>query len=320
MRDAGVSGYSGKNTAKDGALGAFIKAIEDGDIALGSFLLVEDIDRLTRLPVMKALDVFQRIIGAGIAIVTLGDGQRYSAERLNNDWTALMPVLFAMARGHGESKRKSDQIGKAWRQKKVDARDSGKPIGNNAPMWIDYSEKTGYTLNPTRHELVKRIFQLYIDGYGMVAIARMLNDEKILTSRGSTWGPSSLDRVLINRAVIGEYQPGSDTGNERSKSGDPIANFYPAAIDEATYYLAQRVRESRRRTKTSKQSKTFNLYQGIGKCHSCDAPPHLITKGMASMALDAIATHLNENLFPTFNGGEWHKSTISRLAKAAQTA
>lgn len=70
MRDAGVSGYSGKNIT-DGALGAFIKAIEAGDIAPGSFLLIEDIDRLSRLPVMEALGVFQRIIGAGITIVTL---------------------------------------------------------------------------------------------------------------------------------------------------------------------------------------------------------------------------------------------------------
>lgn len=36
-----------------------------------------------------------------------------------------------------------------------------------------------------------------------------------------------------------------------------------------------------------------------------------------NMTLDAIASHLTDNFYPTFNGGEWHKSTISRLLKAA---
>jgi DNA invertase Pin-like site-specific DNA recombinase len=39
-----------------------------------------------------------------------------------------------------------------------------------------------------------------------------------------------------------------------------------------------------------------------------------------SMTLDAIAKHLNDNLYPTFNGKEWHKSTVSRLLKVVQTS
>ncbi|VXC04937.1 recombinase family protein [Massilia sp. 9I] len=81
MSDSGVSGYSGKNV-KDGALGAFLKTIDEGQIAPGSFLLVEDVDRLSRLPIMEALAIFQRIIGVGITIVTLRDGQKYSTEQI----------------------------------------------------------------------------------------------------------------------------------------------------------------------------------------------------------------------------------------------
>ena len=36
-----------------------------------------------------------------------------------------------------------------------------------------------------------------------------------------------------------------------------------------------------------------------------------------NMTLEAIANHLTDNFYPTFKGGEWHKSTISRLMKAA---
>jgi DNA invertase Pin-like site-specific DNA recombinase len=39
-----------------------------------------------------------------------------------------------------------------------------------------------------------------------------------------------------------------------------------------------------------------------------------------AMTLDQIAAHLNDSFVPTFNGKEWHKSTVSRLLKAAQSA
>ncbi len=38
-----------------------------------------------------------------------------------------------------------------------------------------------------------------------------------------------------------------------------------------------------------------------------------------NMTLDQIAAELTSRNVATFNGGEWHKSTISRLLKSAQT-
>jgi hypothetical protein len=36
-----------------------------------------------------------------------------------------------------------------------------------------------------------------------------------------------------------------------------------------------------------------------------------------SVTLDQIAAHLTDNFYPTFNKGEWSKSTISRTLKKA---
>jgi len=288
MRDQGVSGYSGKNIT-DGALGAFLAEVTAGRVAPGSFLLIEDIDRLSRLPVMQALGVFQQIIGAGITIVTLGDGAQYSLERLKTDWTPLMPVLFAMARGHGESERKSDLLGKAWRAKKAAAGSTERtPLGNTAPMWLTYFKgdkddpmPPEYRLDPDRQALVKRIFQWSIDGYGMGAIAKLLNDEGTKTTKGRAWGNSSLDKILNNRSVIGEYQPHTLKGKVRVPVGDPIRNYYPPAIDEATFYLARKAMNSRRIFRSTKKAGNFSLWQGIAKCHYCDSPMHLVMKGKA---------------------------------------
>ncbi|MAP11497.1 MAG: hypothetical protein CMQ61_05530 [Gammaproteobacteria bacterium] len=49
FRDLGVSAYRGKN-ATEGALRDFILAVDEGHIPRGSYLLVENLDRLSRPP------------------------------------------------------------------------------------------------------------------------------------------------------------------------------------------------------------------------------------------------------------------------------
>lgn len=70
VRDLGVSAFSGMNFER-GALGQFIVAIDNGRVAPDSYLLMESLDRLSRLPVPDALAIFQAIISRGITIVTM---------------------------------------------------------------------------------------------------------------------------------------------------------------------------------------------------------------------------------------------------------
>jgi DNA invertase Pin-like site-specific DNA recombinase len=312
MRDLGVSAYKGKNSS-DGALSLFIKAIEEKKVLPGSFLLVEDIDRLSRLPVMDALAVFQRIIGGGVTIVTLKDEVKYSLERLRNDWTPLMPVLFAMARGHGESERKSYLIGKAWKAKKVEARKTLRPYGNLAPAWLDFEPPSDdhpegrYVEKADRVALINRIFTMSINGMGKMAIAMQLNSEGVKpfakpyvkkadaesearrkVKRTGKWSGSSLQRLLGNRALLGEYQPYEatkedepyeGTKKDRKPSGKPIADFYPNVINQLLFDQAQEANRLRKATGTTNQSKEFyNVWQGIGKCARCHGALHIRDK------------------------------------------
>src|SRR5262245_55030636 len=102
LTDFGVSAYRGKN-AKTGALGVFLRAVEDGTVPRGSFLLVENIDRLTREDVPDATMLFLQIINAGIVVVTLTNRERYSRERLNSGTSRhLLHHLGAYSRQSGE--------------------------------------------------------------------------------------------------------------------------------------------------------------------------------------------------------------------------
>jgi Resolvase, N terminal domain len=76
LRDEGISARKGANRTK-GALGAFLKKVESGDVVRGSVLIVEALDRLTREDVVEAHYLFLSIIRAGITVVTLIDGMEY---------------------------------------------------------------------------------------------------------------------------------------------------------------------------------------------------------------------------------------------------
>jgi len=306
-QDLGVSAFKGKN-ARKGALKEFMEAVESGKIKAGSYLLIEDMDRLTRLPVMEGLEVFQRILRGGITIVTLKDGAKYSTESIGKNWTLIMPVLFDMSRGWGESDRKSYLLTKAWKKKK-EAAEKLKPMGDNAPRWLAYVEdkETGegrYEAIPERVALVNRIFNLSADGHGHSTITAMLNQEGIKPFKRpgkdtkdnmrSTWGTTSVSRLLGNRAVLGEYQPFSIAGSltKRTESGAPVPGYYPAIVDIDLFDRVQDAIAGRRIHGAKKQATHFNLWSGVGVCAGCGASMCLNKKGVSRLDKDVPLTYL----------------------------
>lgn len=59
--DRGVSALKGKN-ATEGALSAFLDAIDNGNVVIGSTLEIEHLDRLSRGHVLRALRLFSFFI------------------------------------------------------------------------------------------------------------------------------------------------------------------------------------------------------------------------------------------------------------------
>lgn len=278
--DAGLSGWKGDHAGDNGQLARFVSNVEDGTIKAGSVLIVESLDRLSREEVPTALIRFMQLLSKGIEIVTLMDGKVYTAK---GGTEQLIGSIFIMARAHEESAIKSKRVRDAYAKKHELARSENKPMGNAKPMWLELSDdKKQYILRPERAAIVQRIYQLAIDGYGKGASSKILNIEGVPSFKGKTWGVSSLDKVLNNRAVLGEYQPYSvqvdDTG-VRQKSGEAILGYFPAAVDESTFYQAQAAISGRRVSGASKQSANFNVWQGVAKCALCGSAMHIINKG-----------------------------------------
>src|SRR4029450_8933755 len=102
ITDPGLSAFRGPNL-EVGALGAFLKAAQDGVIEEGAFLLVQNLDRISRETARVAMRTLEAIGDPGLPLVTLSDGQRYTKERLDNDPLALMIPLISFIRSNEES-------------------------------------------------------------------------------------------------------------------------------------------------------------------------------------------------------------------------
>src|SRR5262245_22411447 len=77
FRDLGKSAYLGEHRKNPDrfALASFLKLVQDGRIARGSYLVVEALDRLTREHVRAALMLCLGLIEAGIRIVQLSPSE-----------------------------------------------------------------------------------------------------------------------------------------------------------------------------------------------------------------------------------------------------
>lgn len=111
--DKGVSGFRGKHAEK-GALSRLLELLEGDRWPHPRVLVIENVDRLGREPLLDALDRFQRLIRAGVMVVVC-DMNRLELDRdsLNREPWRLDMVIHAMRRAHEESKRKSDLVSAA---------------------------------------------------------------------------------------------------------------------------------------------------------------------------------------------------------------
>ena len=109
MKDEGVSAFRAKNV-RSGALGNFLRAIDDGLVPEGSFLLVENLDRVSRASPWDAMMIFKNIIDAGVTIVTLQDERTWNREELREEPFRIIESLLVMTRANQESETKSRRL------------------------------------------------------------------------------------------------------------------------------------------------------------------------------------------------------------------
>jgi DNA invertase Pin-like site-specific DNA recombinase len=242
MTDAGVSGFRGKNRQAGTALAAFIAAIESGQVEPGSVLIIENLDRLSRDQVGRALRLFMDVLEAGVKIVTLSPEREYD-ERSLNDIADLLEPLVCMQRAWEESQIKSVRGQARWKARRDNAAKGRKAVFARAmiPAWLKpNADKTDFAIDHEAAARVKQIFEMALQGYGAIGICKRLNASGVKPiGRTGRWNYPYIVRILANRAVLGEYQAHTYADGRKRRIGEPVKDYFPRVISDRLFSQVQ---------------------------------------------------------------------------------
>jgi DNA invertase Pin-like site-specific DNA recombinase len=277
LRDVGVSGFRGLNAA-EGALAGFLQAIRSKKIKAGSYLLIENLDRLSRQAVFKSFGLFSEILSAGIRIVTLSDQRVYDSEP---DLGDMISSIVSMQRSHEESAMKSLRIGAAWARKREKI--GTEILTGKTKAWVRAkADKSGFDLVPAKVKVVRQIFDMAGEqGLGADAIARRLNRLKVPSfAKGNGWHKAPVLRLLRDRSTLGEFTAHQMVDGKRTPTKKVSSGYFPAIIEESLFHRVQAGLDSRRQGGGGpKGANVANLFAKIVHCGVCGSPVHMINRG-----------------------------------------
>ncbi len=202
-------GFSGLNFDRP-AFQNMIKDIEDKKIDL---VITKDLSRLGRDYIKTGYYIERYFPIKNIRYIALSDGIDTFEKSANNDMTPFKSVSNDMF-----AKDTSQKIRTIFYSKRI----KGEFIGAFAPYGYVKSDidKNKLVIDPVAAEVVKRIFELYLNGCSMAEIGRILTQEKVLTpteyknkvqklsyvnvnAKLNVWRTETIKRILTNPTYIG---------------------------------------------------------------------------------------------------------------------
>lgn len=260
LTDIGTSAYHGRNLDDRAALGGFLKAADDGLVKLPAVLLVESLDRLSRANIMDALELFIRILNAGISICTYHDRMIYSKESIQANFGPLLISITIMCRAHEESEVKSKRIKKSWVQMREKIRSGGVGSKRIYPKWISIESGKPEVIE-SKAAIIREIFDLSVNhdmSYTSIILElRKRHNNKVNYNR------NQLSSLFRRKWVLGIYCTTGAEGGEEIKA-------YPAIISEDMYYKARaRITERTSVRVGQPPKKEINFFKTKLSCGCC---------------------------------------------------
>ena len=172
--------------------------------------------------------------------------------------------------------------------------ESGISLANNVPYGYkkDENDKTKWVIDEPSAEVVKEIYNLFIQGHGTFEIARILTERNIMTpaeyfvSIGRTfptkiqtfkhqWNATTVASILDRQEYIGDtvnFKYTVRSYKDKTKVNLPkeewkiFKNTHEPIIDEYTWNIAQQLRNNRKKpTRSGKKS----IFSGLLFCYDC---------------------------------------------------
>lgn len=286
FHDVGVSAYRGQN-AEAGRLSFFLEAVRSGQVPQGAVLLVEQLDRLSRLVPRKALRVLEDILDAGVSVVTLNDGREYTSQSIDANHTDLIISVLTFVRANEESATKARRLKASWAAKRDKLGE--RPLTGRLPAWLRLAPDGGsIKVVAERGEVVRRMFSMALEGIGQHSIAAMFNREGLKPwGRGAMWHRSYIAKVLANPAVVGTLQPHVieyEGSKKRRKALEPVQDYFPPVVALEAFQEVKALRQALGAPQRGRHAHAplSNVLAGLASCPVCGATMTRVHKGKRS--------------------------------------
>jgi len=273
--DDAISADKGKN--RDRGLSNLLKVIKPQDT-----LLIYDLDRVGRDGGEEVLAYIKDLVkNRNIRVIETISGTEIDLNNIDTLGTRVIIFLKAeLAREENEKRKK--RLKAAWDEKKELIKNGKAILLHRTPNWIEYDKiNEKYVVNQERANIIRKIYQLYLDGNGSILIANKFNKEKVpvLTTRlngnerknYNGWGNSYINYLLKDKAVIGLCD-----------MIEPPMKLYPAIIDEKTFYrVAKKMNDrTKKMGRTGGRSCTTmeNPFKSLLYCSKCGGKCYVAKK------------------------------------------
>lgn len=255
-------------------------------------LVIKDFSRFSRRN-SRGLVELEDLRDAGARIISIGDGIDFPND---DDW---LKIQFQFLINEMPVTDTSKKVKSVIRRRQED----GKWICA-APYGYIVNKKQQFEVVPVEAEIVRRIYRLYIDGWGYKKIANALTDEGIPTPRmaererklaegeeyhrsvKSAWSIVTIQTILDNDFYIGTLRQGKYTRakiNGRDILRDEveqivIENHHQPIMDYRTFATVRALREKRAKYNYRGVKINENVYSGFLECGDCGAPMFALSR------------------------------------------
>jgi site-specific DNA recombinase len=246
-------GFTGANIERP----AFQRLLTDIDARKIDVVVVYKVDRLSRslLDFAKLMERFSR---AGTSFVSVT--QNFSTADAMGRLTLNMLMSFA------EFER--EMIGERTRDKIAAARRKGKWTGGPIPLGYIVKDKR-LVVNATEAVLVREIFALYIEQRSALAVARILNERRLSSTRLRVeHGTVHEARPWTNADILRLIRTPIYAGFIRSH-GELYDSEHEALIDHETFSRARALLDGAARTMNDPSRNPDYILRGLLRCACC---------------------------------------------------
>ena len=255
-------------------------------------LVIKDFSRFSRRN-SRGLVELEDLRDAGARIISIGDTIDFPND---DDW---LKIQFQFLINEMPVTDTSKKVKSVIRRRQED----GKWICA-APYGYIVNKKQQFEVVPVEAEIVRRIYRLYIDGWGYKKIANSLTDEGIPTPRmaererklaegeeyhrsvKSAWSIVTIQTILDNDFYIGtlrqgKYQRAKINGRDVKRDEVEqivIENHHQPIIDYRTFATVRALREKRAKYNYRGVKINDNVYSGFLECGDCGAPMFALSR------------------------------------------